>query len=108
MQRFEFDNVLVALNAADRHRMSFAESVLPAAAGRQMGVVGMKVTAQGALLRGGFSMPDVMGYTLSLAGVSTVVIGCQTPDEVEQNAEIARRFQPLSPRSAVRPGSPNA
>lgn len=96
MRRFEFDNVLVALNAADRHRMSFANSVLPQAAARQMGVVGMKVTGQGALLRGGLSMPEVMGYTLSLAGVSTVVIGCQTPAEVEQNAEIARRYVPLS------------
>jgi predicted aldo/keto reductase-like oxidoreductase len=38
-----------------------------------------------------------MGYVLSLPGVSTVVIGCQTPAEIDDNARIAREFVPLSP-----------
>ena len=37
-----------------------------------------------------------MRYALSLPGVRTVVIGCGTPGEVEQNARIAREFEPLS------------
>jgi predicted aldo/keto reductase-like oxidoreductase len=36
-----------------------------------------------------------MGYVLSLPGVSTVVIGCSTPAEVEENARIAREFAAL-------------
>ena len=36
-----------------------------------------------------------MGYVLSLPGVSTVVIGCSSPAEVDENAAIARTFQPL-------------
>jgi predicted aldo/keto reductase-like oxidoreductase len=36
-----------------------------------------------------------MGYVLSLPGVSTVVIGCSSPDEVDENAQIARAFQTL-------------
>ena len=51
MSRFDFDTVLVALNAADVHRLSFARSVLVEAARRGMGVIGMKVYAAGALLR---------------------------------------------------------
>src|SRR5205814_2567284 len=53
MQRFDFDTVLVALNAADVHRLSFARTVLVEAARRGMGVIGMKVCAQGALLADG-------------------------------------------------------
>jgi len=98
MRRFDFDTVLVALNAADVHRLSFARTVLADAARRGMGVIAMKVTAQGALLeRGRLTMEEAMSYALSLDGVSTAVIGCRTPAEVSENAGIARRFAPLSP-----------
>jgi predicted aldo/keto reductase-like oxidoreductase len=106
MRRFEFDNVLVALNAADRHRLSFADSVLPEAQRRGLGVVGMKVYGAGMLLRqsglrgilkrSGLTPNEAMGYVLSLPGVSTVVIGCQTPEEVEVNVQVARQFAALS------------
>jgi predicted aldo/keto reductase-like oxidoreductase len=100
MRQFDFDTVLVALNAADVHRLSFAQTVLVEAARRGMGVIGMKVYAAGTLLRGDArSLPvassEAMGYVLSLAGVSTVVIGCSSPAEVDENARIAREFQPF-------------
>jgi predicted aldo/keto reductase-like oxidoreductase len=102
MRRFEFDTVLVALNAADVHRLPFAPMVLAEAASRGMGVIGMKATAQGAILdRGGLSMREAMGYVLSLGGVSTVIVGCRTPEEVDANATIARAFTPLD-SSALR------
>jgi hypothetical protein len=50
MRRFTFDTVLVALNAADVHRRSFIHTVLPEAVSRGIGVIGMKVCAQGRLL----------------------------------------------------------
>ncbi len=96
LRRFSFDTVLVALNAADVHRLSFIQSVLPEAARQGMGVIGMKVLGQGVLLRrGGFTAREAMSYVLSLPGVSTVVIGCQTPAEVDENARIARGFAAL-------------
>jgi predicted aldo/keto reductase-like oxidoreductase len=96
LRRFTFDTVLVALNAADVHRLSFIQSVLPEAARQGMGVIGMKVLGQGVLLsRGGFTAREAMSYVLSLPGVSTVVIGCQTPAEVDENARIAREFAAL-------------
>jgi predicted aldo/keto reductase-like oxidoreductase len=94
MRRFDFDTVLVALNAADVHRLSFIRTVLPEAARRQMGVIGMKVYAQRAILgRGQLTAAEAMTYVV---GVSTVVIGCGDPTEVVENARIAREFQPLS------------
>jgi predicted aldo/keto reductase-like oxidoreductase len=98
MSRFDFDTVLIALNVADIHRLSFAQTVLVEAARRGMGVIGMKVYAAGALLGAtslGSTSDEAMGYVLSLPGVSTVIIGCSSPDEVDDNARIAREFQPF-------------
>lgn len=97
MQRFQFDTVLVALNAADVHRLSFIETVLPEVKRQGTAAIGMKVCAQGRLLApGALTMQEAMGYVLSLPAVSHVIIGCQTPDEVDENAEIARTFTPLN------------
>ena len=99
MRRFDFDTVLVALNAADVHRLLFIRTVLPEAQRRGLGVIGMKVYGAGTLIGPGGLAPDqAMRYALSLPGVSTVVIGCGTRDEVEQNAQIAREFVPLRPK----------
>jgi predicted aldo/keto reductase-like oxidoreductase len=90
--------VLIALNAADTHRLSFARTVLPEAVRQGMGVIGMKVYAAGVLLRQGASAltsAEAMGYVLSLPGVSTVVIGCSSVAEVDDNASNARNFQPF-------------
>lgn len=97
MRRFAFDTVLVALNVADIHRLSFIRAVLPAAAKMGTGVIGMKVCAQGRLLgTGGVTMPEAMGYVLSLPAVSTVIIGCSNPHEVEENVRIAHQFKPFA------------
>jgi aryl-alcohol dehydrogenase-like predicted oxidoreductase len=96
MRRFDFDTVLIALNAADPHRLSFAQTVLPEAVRQGMGVIGMKVYAAGVLLRQGASSltsAEAMGYVLSLKGTSTVVIGCSSVAEVDENARNARNFQ---------------
>ncbi len=93
MQEFDFDTVLIPLNAADVHRLSFRDTVLLEAARRNMGIVGMKSTAQGRLLASGMlTMDEAMGYVLSLPAVSTLIIGCKTPGEVDENARIARQF----------------
>jgi len=97
MRRFSFDTVLVALNAADVHRLPFVTTVLPEAVKQQMGVIAMKTCAQGALLGpGGLSMDDALGYAMSLAGVSLAVVGCRSPAEVEDNVRIVRGFTPFT------------
>jgi aryl-alcohol dehydrogenase-like predicted oxidoreductase len=114
MGRFDFDTVLVALNGADVHRRSFAQTVLAEAERKGMGVIGMKVYAAGLLVRSGehgLTPAQAMGYVLSLPGVSTVVIGCSSPAEVDQNAQIARDFRPFDPSQQLaveRHTGPNA
>jgi len=96
LERFDFDCVLVALNAADRHRLSFVDGLLPIANKKGMGVIGMKIPARDRLLRadGVSSMTQAMGYVLSLP-VSTVIVGCRTIEQLEENVAIARSFTPL-------------
>ena len=96
MKRFQFDTVLIALNAADVHRESFIKTVLPEAVKQNMGVIAMKTCSQGALLDT-LSMDEAVGYALSLSGVTHAIIGCKTEKEVDDNARIVRAFKPFEP-----------
>jgi predicted aldo/keto reductase-like oxidoreductase len=96
MRRFSFDTVLVALNAADVHRMPFISTVVAEAAKQNMGVIAMKVCAQKRLLAR-LSMSEALGYVWSIPGVSLAIVGCETPQEVDENADLARAFKPFSP-----------
>jgi len=113
LRRFPYDTVLMSLNAADRHHLSFAEQLLPLAVERQMGIIGMKIPARGRILSswtpppsaeapppdrassGTISMREAMYYTLSLP-VSTVIVGCDSVAQLEENVALARAFTPLT------------
>ncbi len=95
MRRFAFDTVLVALNAGDVHRLPFISTVLAEAQRQNMGVIAMKVCAQRRLLAR-LTMQEALGYVWSLPGVSLAIVGCETPAEVDENAELARSFQPFA------------
>jgi predicted aldo/keto reductase-like oxidoreductase len=114
IRRFPFDTILMAVNAADKHRLSFTEKLLPMAVEKQMGIIGMKIPARGRILaswdpksakQGGFegtfetpgklTIKQAMYYTLSLP-VSTVIIGCDSIKQLEENVHNARTFNPLS------------
>ncbi len=97
LNRFEFDTILMALNPADPHHLPFVDQLLPLANRKQMGVIGMKIPARGRLFREGgiTSMKDAMTYVLTLP-VSTVIVGCDTVQQLEENVSIATDFRPLS------------
>lgn len=97
-RRFEFDNVLVAINAADKHHDPFIEKFLPNAVESNLGIVGMKIPARDRMFANGgiLTMKEAMEYVLTLP-VSTVIIGIDNLAELEENIEIATNFKPLSP-----------
>lgn len=95
MRRFLFDTVLVALNAADKHRLPFIPTVLAEAQRKGMGVIAMKTLAAGRLARV-MSSAEALGYAWSLPGVSLAIVGCSTPGEVDENARAAREFTQLT------------
>jgi aryl-alcohol dehydrogenase-like predicted oxidoreductase len=96
IERFPFDTILMALNPADRHHLPFASSVLAAANKRDMGVIGMKIPARDRLFKpdGITTIKGPMTYVLSLP-VSTVIIGCKTVKQLEENVTIAKSFSPM-------------
>ncbi len=119
IRRYPFDAILMAMNAADPHHYSFNEELLPLAVERQMGIIGMKIPGRGRILSswtppsieaqkhswegmaiqtdkpGTLSMCEAMYYTLSRP-VSTVIIGCDSTAQLEENVQLAREFTPLN------------
>jgi len=96
-ERYDFDNVLVAINAADKYYKSMIENFLPVAVEKGMGIVGMKIPARDRIFDHGgiITMKEAMDYVMSLP-VSTVVIGIDEVAELEENIQIAREFKQLS------------
>jgi uncharacterized protein len=118
LNRHPFDCILMALNAADPHHYSFQDQLLPLAVERQMGIIGMKIPGRGRILSswnpppleqqqhswegmvlaptpGTLTMKEAVGYTLSRP-VSTVIIGCDSIPQLEENVAIARDFTPYN------------
>ena len=118
IHRYPFDCILMAMNAADPHHYSFGEQLLPLAVEKQMGIIGMKVPARGRLLAswtpppleqqkhswegmviatssGPLKMREAVYYTLSQP-VSTIIIGCDSIAQLEENVQLARDFTPLN------------
>lgn len=111
LRRFAFDTILLAVNAADRHHLSFIEHLLPLALEQQLGIIAMKIPARGRILdswqpqggdRYGSTRPGTIGireafaYVYSLP-VSTAIVGCDTIAQLEENVAIAKAFTPLNP-----------
>lgn len=118
IHRHPFDCILMSLNPADTHMWSFQEKLLPLVVEKQMGIIGMKVPSRGRLLSswtppsveaqkhmwegsaiatrpGVMTMRDAMNYALTHP-VSTIIVGCDTQQQLEENVTIAREFTPLS------------
>ena len=98
IERFNFDCILMSLNAADRHHLSFIEKLLPLAVKKQMGVIGMKVPARGRLFReeGLRNMKEAVDYVWTLP-VSTIIVGCDSIPQLEENIRLAQEFEPMAP-----------
>jgi aryl-alcohol dehydrogenase-like predicted oxidoreductase len=96
IERFDFDTILMALNPADHHRLSFIDGLLPLANRKRMGVIAMKIPARGRLFREGgiTSMRDALTYVMTLP-ISTVIVGCDTAQQLEENVATARAFTPM-------------
>lgn len=97
IRRYPFDNVLMALNAADKHHDPFIEKLLPYTAEKQLGIVGMKIPARDRIFANGgiITMKEAMEYVLTLP-VSTIIVGIDTIAELDENIKIARNFKPLN------------
>jgi predicted aldo/keto reductase-like oxidoreductase len=115
VKRYNYDTILMAVNAADRHYLSFIEHLLPACLERNMGVIGMKLATRGRLLSswkpeplekqperyrtakpGTITMQESLNYNCTLP-LSTNIIGVDSVTQLEDNVRTAAAFTPLNP-----------
>jgi aryl-alcohol dehydrogenase-like predicted oxidoreductase len=93
---FDFDTVLLPVNPAEPHYKSFPDEVIPFAKQKNMGIIGMKVYFRGFAARIPWfqSMEPFLHFALSQP-VSTVVIGCDSIEQLEENVGFAMKFNPM-------------
>jgi uncharacterized protein len=103
----EIDALMVVLNFADYHTYRFEEEILPVARQHRCGILAMKVFGghrngfAGYRQRGPCKMPAeflerALRYALGIDGVAAAIVGTYGVEEVLQNIEWAKRYQPLS------------
>jgi aryl-alcohol dehydrogenase-like predicted oxidoreductase len=94
---YDFDTVLFPVNPAEPAWLSFPDTVLPEARRRDMGTIGKKVFCRGFGLQipGQGSSSQWVRYALGY-DMSTMVISCDNPQQVEANA-LAAQLPPLNP-----------
>jgi hypothetical protein len=115
IKRYPFDSILLAVNAADVHYLSFKNYLLPEVQKKGIAIVGMKVTTRSRILSswsppppeqqpderlrtsksGTISIREALTYNMSLP-VSTTIIGVDSIAQIEENVKIASEFTPLS------------
>ena len=91
-----FDSILLALNPADVHRLSFQDRLLPHADQAGIGIIGMKVFARGEVFGPIRSAEDALGYVWSLP-IDLAIVGIDNVAQLERNAAIAAAFRPMTP-----------
>ena len=91
-----FDTMQLPLNPVDYHQRSFQRQVLAELVKRDIGVIAMKTSADGRLLRSRVcTAAECHAYVWSLP-ISLAVVGMERPALVRENATRAREFVPLS------------
>jgi uncharacterized protein len=94
IEEYDFDCILMALNAADVHYLPFQYDLLDTAVKRNLGIIVMKVAALGQIFANGgiITMEQALRYVWSLP-VSTAIVGIHDIDELEENVAIANNFE---------------
>ena len=115
IDRYDFDAILMAVNGADVHYLSFKNYLLPETLKKGMGIISMKVATRGRMLStwtpppldqqpermatsipGTLTIQEALKYNMSLP-VSTTIIGVDNVEQIEENVKLASQFSPLSP-----------
>jgi uncharacterized protein len=114
INRYDFDTILMAVNGADVHYLSFKNYLLPEVQKKGLGIISMKVATRGRMLSswtpppleeqnarlatskpGALTIKEALEYNMTLP-VSTTIIGVDDVEQIEENVKIASEFSPLS------------
>ena len=94
---FDWDTCQMPINVLDVHYRSFQQEILPELNRRNIGVIGMKsLGGRGQLVTDlGLTAEQCRTFALSQP-ISTLVCGMESMENVEQDVNMARNFEPMS------------
>ncbi len=93
---FEWETVQMPVNVLDHHYLSFSQQIIPLLQKRNIGIIGMKSVASGAIVREGIAtIEECLRFSMTLP-ISSLISGMSYLDHLRQNIEIARNFKPMS------------
>jgi uncharacterized protein len=100
IEDFDFNCCMIQLNAAGIGK--FEKLAVPAALGKNMGILAMKSTAQGQLLANANKgqVPKLLNYVWGLP-VTSIVLGIQTPEMLAQNIAFSKKIKRLDESESV-------
>ena len=101
LECFDFDTVMIPVNAAERHHGSFLDSVLPLAKRAGVGVIAMYAFCGGGVAHLSWveTVEPFLRFSLTQP-VSTVLVGCDSVQQLDENVGYASRFTPMTPSEA--------
>ncbi|ACB84171.1 aldo/keto reductase [Natranaerobius thermophilus] len=96
LEEYDFDCIMMPLNAGDIHDRPFQTKLLNKARDRNMGIIAMKVMAYGNIFNeeGIRKAEQALSYTCSFP-ISTAIIGISQINQLEDNIQILKNFSPL-------------
>ncbi len=93
---FDWDTVQMPINVLDHHFMSFSRQVLPTALEKNIGVIGMKSLAGGAIPENDLvPAEDCLRFAMTLP-ISTLVSGMDSMEVLLKNIATARSLVPMT------------
>jgi hypothetical protein len=90
---YDFDTVLNPMGAVNRVWNDFSSTTIPAARGKGMGIIGMKVMAYNQIPAD--YRRQFLHYTMGL-DIDVAIVGMDTIEQVEENVRLAESFAPLT------------
>jgi predicted aldo/keto reductase-like oxidoreductase len=98
---FTFDTVQMPLNVMDAHFESFGKKVVPVAAEKKMGILGMKPMGDKLILESKTVSPvECLHYAMNLP-ISVVITGCDSLPILQQALQAARSFKPMNKKEVA-------
>ena len=97
VKNWPVDAVLMPVNSAEAVLGGFLDNVMAAAQDRGLAVIGMKVLGGSHYIspQDGVTAELLLRFALSQE-VSTAIVGCSSPGEVQALAQVGRKFQHLT------------
>lgn len=93
---FEWETVQMPLNVLDHHHLSFSQEIIPLLTARNIGIIGMKSVASGAIVNEGIAtIEECLRFSMTLP-VSSLISGMNKLDHFRHNLEITRNFKPMT------------